>query len=180
MSFEKTPAGTRGARTPPTSNPVARLMARVMSRYHRLRGDRFLGMDLLYLTTIGAESGARRQTPVARFPDGQGGWLIVASSAGSARHPGWYHNIAAHPDQVWAEVDGQHRRMLVEQLGGGGTRRRVAAHHRGPTALRLVRSQNRSRHSGHPPDPCPAGVGRPSSIRVHRLPGVVDKRRMPG
>lgn len=118
MSFEKTPAGTRGARTPPTSNPVARLMARVMSRYHRLRGDRFLGMNLLYLTTIGAESGARRQTPLARFPDGQGGWLIVASSAGSARHPGWYHNIAAHPDQVWAEVDGQHRRMLAEQLGG--------------------------------------------------------------
>ncbi|HEU4424054.1 MAG TPA: nitroreductase/quinone reductase family protein, partial [Pilimelia sp.] len=57
-------------------------------------------------------------TTVARFPDNEGGWLVVASLAGSAHNPGWYHNIAAHPDQVWIEVAGQHTRVTAEQLDG--------------------------------------------------------------
>jgi deazaflavin-dependent oxidoreductase (nitroreductase family) len=77
-----------------------------------------MGMDLLYLTTIGAKTGQKRLTPVARFPDGDGSWLVVASSAGSAHNPSWYHNIAAHPDQVWIEVAGQQLRVTAEQLEG--------------------------------------------------------------
>ncbi len=87
-------------------------------------GDRFLGMDLLYLTTTGAKTGQQRVTPLARFPDGDGAWLVVASAAGSARHPGWYHNVAAHPDQVWIEMGGQRIRVSAEQLDG--TRREEA------------------------------------------------------
>jgi F420H(2)-dependent quinone reductase len=37
---------------------------------------------------------------------------------GSARNPSWYHNIAAHPDQVWIEVAGQQLRVTAEQLDG--------------------------------------------------------------
>jgi len=77
-----------------------------------------MGMDLLYLTTIGAKTGEKRQTALARFPDGPESWLVVASSAGSARNPGWYHNIAAHPDQVWIELAGQQLRATAEQLDG--------------------------------------------------------------
>ena len=66
-------------------------------------GDKFQGQDLLYLTTVGAKTGQKRQTTVARFPDGEDAWLVVASAAGSADHPAWYHNIAAHPNQVWIE-----------------------------------------------------------------------------
>lgn len=117
MSFEKIPPGTRGARTPPTSNPLARGMARLMTWFHRRQGDTFQGMDLLYLTTVGAKSGRRRQTPVARYADGDG-WLVAASAGGAARHPGWYHNIAAHPDQVWAEVQGRRMHVTPEQLEG--------------------------------------------------------------
>lgn len=80
--------------------------------------DRFRGSDLLYLTTIGARTGQRRTNPVARFDDGKGGWLVVASFGGAAQHPGWYHNIAAHPDQVWAEVRGTTHRVEAEQLDG--------------------------------------------------------------
>jgi deazaflavin-dependent oxidoreductase (nitroreductase family) len=75
-------------------------------------------MDLLYLTTVGARSGQQRTNPVARFDDGHGGWFIVASFAGSAQHPGWYHNIAAAPDKVWAEVSGVKHHVTVEQLTG--------------------------------------------------------------
>ena len=117
MAFSTQPPGTYGARPPPTSNPVAKLLARIMTWWHRRRGDRFLDMDLLYLATIGARTGQRRQTPVARIPDGDA-WLIMASAAGARTHPGWYHNIAAHPDQVWIEVDGVEQRVEVEQLEG--------------------------------------------------------------
>lgn len=117
MAVTKLPPGTYGARQPPASNPVVKLMARAMAWWHRRRGDRFLDMDLLYLTTVGAKTGQRRQTPVARIADG-GAWLIVASAAGAVAQPGWYHNIAAHPDQVWIEVGGVQKRVEVEQLEG--------------------------------------------------------------
>jgi deazaflavin-dependent oxidoreductase (nitroreductase family) len=97
---------------------MGRLMTPVMIRVHRLGGNRFAGMDLLYLTTIGARSGQARTTPVARFEDGQGSWLVVASANGAVTHPSWYHNIVAHPDDVTAEVAGIRHRVQVEQLEG--------------------------------------------------------------
>src|SRR4051812_30411821 len=99
MSIEKPPRGTHGGRTPPGF--VGKFVMPLMVKVHRRAGDQFKGMDLLYLTTVGAKSGQKRTTPVARFDDGGGGWVVVASAAGAASHPGWYHNLAAHPDQVW-------------------------------------------------------------------------------
>jgi deazaflavin-dependent oxidoreductase (nitroreductase family) len=118
MSLRKTPSGTRGARPRSGSNAVTRFVGRTMIKMHRRKGDRFLGMDLLYLTTIGAKTGQRRQTPLARFPDGDRGWLVVASAAGTAANPGWYHNVAAHPDQVWVEVGGERYQATADQLDG--------------------------------------------------------------
>ena len=109
-------------------------MKNVMIKVHRRSGDRFAGMDLLYLTTIGAKSGKERVSPVARFADGDGAWLVVASNNGADRHPNWYHNLRAHPDQVWVEVSGQRFHARVEQLEG---ERRIAA------LERIVASQPR-------------------------------------
>jgi deazaflavin-dependent oxidoreductase (nitroreductase family) len=44
--------------------------------------------------------------------------VIVTSAGGTAKHPGWYHNIVTHPDQVQAEVSGRTHRVMVEQLEG--------------------------------------------------------------
>jgi deazaflavin-dependent oxidoreductase (nitroreductase family) len=118
MSFQKTPGGTRGARGAPSSNALTRLMMKAMTGWHRRSGDKFQGMDLLYLTTVGAKSGEKRLNPVSRFPDTDRSWLVVASAGGSARHPAWYHNIATHPDQVWAEFGGQQHKVIPAQLGG--------------------------------------------------------------
>ena len=54
MAIQKTPGGTRGARVPPTSGRFAQFLARRMQAHHRRKGDRMMGMDLLYLTTVGA------------------------------------------------------------------------------------------------------------------------------
>jgi deazaflavin-dependent oxidoreductase (nitroreductase family) len=114
MTFEKTPSGTRGARPPSAPSWLQRMMV----RWHRRKGDKFMDMDILYLTTTGAKTGEKRQTPIAYLADGDDAWLVIASAGGAARNPGWYHNIAAHPDQVWIEVGGQHFRVTPEQLDG--------------------------------------------------------------
>ncbi len=117
MSFEKTPGGTRGARSA-GSNPVVRTMMRLMASWHRRSGDKFQGMNLLYLTTTGAKSGQKRQSTLTRFADGDNAWLIVASAGGAAHHPAWYHNIAAHPDQISVEFGGQEIPVTATQLEG--------------------------------------------------------------
>jgi deazaflavin-dependent oxidoreductase (nitroreductase family) len=117
MSFQKTPGGTRGGRGMP-SNAVTRFIAKTMASWHRRSGDKFQGMDLLYLTTVGAKSGQKRQSTVSRFADGDDAWLVVASAGGSAHNPAWYHNIAAHPDQVWVEFGGTRQRVAPSQLAG--------------------------------------------------------------
>src|SRR3954452_16602555 len=98
MPIQKLPAGTRGGRGAP--HVVQRLLMPLMVRMHHRSGDTFGGLDLLYLTTVGARSGQQRTAPVARFDDGADAWHVVASAGGQAQHPAWYLNIVAHPDDV--------------------------------------------------------------------------------
>jgi deazaflavin-dependent oxidoreductase (nitroreductase family) len=60
-----------------------------------------LGMGLILptalLETTGARSGALRRNAVIYFHD-KDLVTIVASKAGAAEHPAWFHNLRAHPD----------------------------------------------------------------------------------
>jgi deazaflavin-dependent oxidoreductase (nitroreductase family) len=118
MSFQKTPSGTRGARGAGTSNALTRFANKMMIKWHKRSGDKFGGNDLLYLTTVGAKTGQKRQVSLGRFADGDNAWLVVASLGGAAKNPSWYHNIAAHPDQVWAEFGGNQFHVTPHQLEG--------------------------------------------------------------
>ena len=42
----------------------------------------------------------------------------MAAANGAARNPAWYHNIAAHPDNVQIEVNGRRIGVTAEQLNG--------------------------------------------------------------
>jgi deazaflavin-dependent oxidoreductase (nitroreductase family) len=117
MSFD-TPAGTRGVRSRGAQGAVGRWVQQRMMNQHRRKGWRFLGMDVLFLTTIGRKSGEERITPVAWFPHGDGTWLIVASAAGSAHNPSWYRNLAAHPDGLQIELADRKIAVTAEQLTG--------------------------------------------------------------
>lgn len=62
----------------------------------------FASRPLLLLTTTGAKSGQPRTAPMMYIPDGDH-LLVIASNAGAARHPDWYHNLVTHPE-VTVEV----------------------------------------------------------------------------
>jgi deazaflavin-dependent oxidoreductase (nitroreductase family) len=117
MTFEKTPSGTRGSKIPSFAVPVMKFMNGLMIRQSR-RSGKAAGIDALVLNTVGAKTGQSRQTLLGRFPDGDNAWLIVASAGGTVTNPAWYHNIAAHPDQVRAEINGRTFRVTPVQLTG--------------------------------------------------------------
>jgi deazaflavin-dependent oxidoreductase (nitroreductase family) len=75
-----------------------------------------VGQPILLLHTVGARSGQPRVSPLLYTPHGEG-FVIVASKAGAAHHPAWYHNLRAHPDAVAVEIGGRRipvRPRLVE------------------------------------------------------------------
>ncbi len=45
-------------------------------------------------------------------------YVIVASNGGSATHPGWYHNLKAHPT-VEVEIGTETLIVQAEELEGG-------------------------------------------------------------
>jgi len=69
-----------------------------------------LGQPMLLLHTVGARSGEARTTPLLYTPLDDA-FIVVASKAGDAHHPAWYHNLRAHPDDVSVEFGG--RRVAV-------------------------------------------------------------------
>lgn len=117
MAIEIPPAGTRGSRTPP-SGPLARGMMGIVRTIHRLTGDKMSGQPLMHLHTVGAKSGQPRTAVVMAFPEDENAWLIVASRGGTADHPAWFYNLAAHPDRVEVEVQGRRIPVTVQTLDG--------------------------------------------------------------
>jgi deazaflavin-dependent oxidoreductase (nitroreductase family) len=63
---------------------------------------------------FGAKSGVERVSPMVYFPDGDR-LLVIASAAGSAKNPDWYHNVKAHP-HVPVEVGAEIFPVDVEEL----------------------------------------------------------------
>jgi deazaflavin-dependent oxidoreductase (nitroreductase family) len=56
-----------------------------------------VGQPVCLLTARGAKSGRPRATPLLYMLHGDR-VVLIASKAGNARHPAWYHNVRAHPE----------------------------------------------------------------------------------
>jgi F420H(2)-dependent quinone reductase len=82
-----------------------------------------LGAPVVLLHVRGARSGVERSTPLLATKTGET-VLLVASKAGAARHPAWYHNVRANPD-VEVTIDGVRRPMRAEIFAGGEERDRL-------------------------------------------------------
>jgi deazaflavin-dependent oxidoreductase (nitroreductase family) len=70
----------------------------------------------LILHVRGAKSGVMRQVPLVYTPHG-GDYILIASKAGAAHHPAWYHNVIADPDAE-IEIRGRRRRVHARELHG--------------------------------------------------------------
>jgi deazaflavin-dependent oxidoreductase (nitroreductase family) len=116
MSFSH-PQGTHGS-TGVSGGPVMRWFNTLVTRRARKSGGTVLGVQLLALTTIGRSSGQERTTPVVWFRADGGGWLVVASNGGATKNPGWYRNLAAHPDRAVVELDGERIPVTARELHG--------------------------------------------------------------
>ena len=119
MSIELPPAGTKGAEIPKALRPLIKAMMGTGTLMFRF-GAKVQGRPLLRLTTVGARTGKQREAVLGWFPDEgrSDSWLIVASNAGSARHPGWAFNLARNPDQVRVDVGDGDIPVSVEMLVG--------------------------------------------------------------
>ena len=86
----------------------------------------FARRQVLILTTTGAKSGEKRETPLVYTRDGND-IVIVASMGGAPQNPAWYHNIVANP-RVTIEVDGNSVQADAH-IADGAERRRLYDQH---------------------------------------------------
>ena len=86
---------TRSFRTPPRG--LIPWITRVTVWLYRATNGRIggtqRGMDHVLLTTVGRRSGERHTVCLPIWLDSDGTPIVVASYAGSQRHPAWYHNL---------------------------------------------------------------------------------------
>ncbi|HEX5502165.1 MAG TPA: nitroreductase family deazaflavin-dependent oxidoreductase [Thermomicrobiales bacterium] len=100
---------------------------KLIAEFRATRGQAdwpFADRPLLLLTTTGARSGQARTAPMMYIPDGDR-LLVIASNIGAPAHPGWYHNLVAHPD-VTVEV-GAETYAATAVVTSGAERRRLWA-----------------------------------------------------
>ena len=123
MPVRLTPRGTRGSRFFDLPPLLKSIFVAVNVGFYRFFGRRMRiqGRPLLLLTTTGAKTGKRRETPLGWFEDDPpraDAWLVVASAAGAASHPGWYVNLARRPDDASIDVGGEHVVVTPQSLEG--------------------------------------------------------------
>lgn len=71
---------------------------------------------VVVLTTIGARSGERRDSPLTYFTDGDA-VVLIASNYGGTRHPAWYHNLRANP-QCELHIGERGGRFVAHEVTG--------------------------------------------------------------
>ena len=82
----------------------------------------FRGGTVLILTTTGAKSGERRETPLAYTRTGDD-YVVIASKGGAPQDPQWFRNLLANPD-VTVEV-GSERFPARARVAEGEERARL-------------------------------------------------------
>ncbi len=82
-------------------------------------GAIFNGLPCVIVSTVGARSGETRYSPVirVRVPESHD-YVVVASMGGAPKHPSWYFNLLAHPDQVTLQDRAAKRRYDVRVTEG--------------------------------------------------------------
>jgi deazaflavin-dependent oxidoreductase (nitroreductase family) len=102
------------------------LMADLRAHGGKATSGPFVGRPVLIVTSVGARSGQRRETPLVYSRD-RDGYVIVASKGGAPTNPSWYHNLVANP-AVTVEVLGQAFPATARVTEGDERQRLFRAH----------------------------------------------------
>ncbi|WP_158548740.1 nitroreductase/quinone reductase family protein [Blastococcus sp. TF02A-26] len=105
---------TRDAVLTLVSRHVARLHTRVLRRTGGRVGARWLGGDVVLLTTRGRVSGRERTTPVLFVRDGED-LVVAASNGGIDAEPQWWLNLRADPRGA-VEVGGRRTAVVASAV----------------------------------------------------------------
>jgi len=80
----------------PSTSDWAREQAELFEGSGGTRGTTLRGMPIILLTTVGAQTGKLRKTPLMRV-EHDGEYAVVASLGGAPKHPVWYYNLVKNP-----------------------------------------------------------------------------------
>lgn len=80
----------------PSTSDWARKQADLFESSGGSEGGSLRGMPIVLLTTVGAQSGKLRMTPLMRV-EHEGEYAVVASLGGAPKHPVWYFNLKKNP-----------------------------------------------------------------------------------
>lgn len=80
----------------PSTLDWAREQAELFEGSGGTKGAALRGMPIVLLTSVGAQSGKLRKTPLMRV-EHDGEYAVVASLGGAPKHPVWYYNLKKHP-----------------------------------------------------------------------------------
>ena len=75
------------------------------------------GLPVAIFTTRGNKSGKIRKTPLMRV-EHNGAYAMVASQGGAPKHPSWYHNLKAYPDQLMVQDGPEPFDAVARELEG--------------------------------------------------------------
>jgi deazaflavin-dependent oxidoreductase (nitroreductase family) len=75
------------------------------------------GIPVIIVTMRGAKTGEVRKIALVRVEHG-GEYALVASFGGAPKHPAWYWNLTAHPDEVLIQDGPEPFRVSVREVEG--------------------------------------------------------------
>jgi deazaflavin-dependent oxidoreductase (nitroreductase family) len=75
------------------------------------------GLPVIIVTMRGNKSGNVRKIALMRV-EHDGEYALVGSKGGAPKHPVWYYNLVAHPDEVIIQDGAQPFEASVRQLSG--------------------------------------------------------------
>ena len=90
--------------------------------YERSRGQRAntlpdTDLPVIIVTMRGNKTGKVRKTPLMRVQH-EGDYALVASLGGAPKHPVWYYNLKAHPDEVTIQDGPSPIEVRVREVAG--------------------------------------------------------------
>lgn len=75
------------------------------------------GIPVIIVTMRGAKSGNIRKIALMRV-EHEGSYALVASFGGAAKHPVWYWNLKAHPDEVYVQDGPEPIKVTLREVEG--------------------------------------------------------------